>query len=114
GVQAGWGIDRMAFELERPELALYRARRIIRTELLKAQFEGKRLGADESEWEVNKTWIAADDERTRNSHRIVDDMTVNTEERFPVPRKRGGYDMMIAPGDPEASAENVIQCRCTV
>lgn len=114
GVSEGWGIDRMVYELDHTELPVSRARLIIRTELLKAQFEGRRLGADESEWETNKTWIAADDHRTRNSHRLVDDTTIRAEERFAVRKRKGGFDMMLGPGDPEASAENVIQCRCTL
>lgn len=114
GVQEGWGVDRMAYELDRSDLPLKRARVIVRTELLKAQFEGRRLGADESEWETNKRWIAADDDRTRNSHRLMDDKIIRSDQKFAVPRRKGGFDMMEGPGDPEASAENVIQCRCTL
>lgn len=113
GEQEGWGIDRMAFELERADLSLFRARRILRTEVLKAQNAGKNIGAEESEFETVKQWIAAKDERTRKSHRTVDGQYVDVTGRFAVPRRRGGYDMMTGPGDPDASAENVIQCRCT-
>lgn len=114
GEQEGWGIDRMAFELENSTLPLYRARMIVRTELLKAQHYGKELGAEESDFETVKQWIAAKDHRTRHSHRLVDGELVDVNGRFRVGKKKGGFDLMAGPGDPEASAENVINCRCTV
>jgi hypothetical protein len=35
-------------------------------------------------------------------------------EDFLVLRESGGFDSMLAPGDTRASAENTIQCRCTL
>lgn len=114
GTEQGWSFDRMAFELERPDLSLWKARQIVRTELLKAQNAGKDVGAEESEFETVKQWIAAKDERTRRSHREVDGKYVEAVSgKFAVRKKKGGFDMMSGPGDAEASAENVINCRCT-
>lgn len=114
GVQEGWGIDQMVFELEHSDIPLWRARMIIRTELLKAQHLGQQLGEEESEWETQKEWIARIDGRERNSHHRADGQTRRSGDKFAVAKRKGGYDMMEGPGDPTASAENVINCRCTV
>lgn len=118
GVQEGWGIDRMAFEIRNSQMPVWRARAIARTEILKAQLEGQKIGARDSEWETVKTWISAHDSRTRHSHRDVDATKLPDAERFKVPIYRGeliiGYDNMLGPGDPAATAGNVINCRCTL
>ncbi len=121
GVQNGWGADRIAMALESPELLLWRARLIVRTEANKAMNYGQRLGESKSEWESNKTWVAANDHRTRHSHRLVDDVTIDFEGRFLVPiyrtgkiRIQTGVDLMTGPGDVQASAGNVCNCRCTL
>lgn len=117
GQEEGWGIDRMAFELERVDLPLARARTIVRTEIAKAQFYGTELGRRSSIYESVTTWIAANDHRTRHSHRDVDGDVVKEGEKFRVPIYRGdlqvGSELMKGPGDPEATAGNVINCRCT-
>jgi hypothetical protein len=117
-VREGWGYDKIAAELENPNLLLWRARRIVRTENTLASFYGLRLATEKSEYETGKEWIAANDHRTRHGHRRVDGEVVDEEGRFAV----GVYnskglllrtEMMLGPGDPDASAENVINCRCT-
>jgi uncharacterized protein with gpF-like domain len=117
GIKEGWGIDRMAFELERVDMPLSRARTIVRTEIAKAQFYGTELGRKDSPFETVEKWIAASDHRTRHSHREVNGTVIETGQKFKVARYRKnviiGYDMMIGPGDPDASPENVINCRCT-
>jgi hypothetical protein len=114
GTQEGWGVDKMAFELEHSDIPLWRARMIVRTETLKAQHYGKKAAEEESEFVTNKQWISAEDHRVRHSHRAADGQTVSTEGKFHVLRRSGGFDMMDGPGDPNASAENVINCRCTM
>lgn len=117
GITEGWGIDKMAFELERVDMPLSRARTIVRTEIAKAQFFGTELGRRDSGFETIERWISARDHRTRHSHRNMNGVVVETGTKFQVPRYRDnvviGYDMMIGPGDPEASPENIINCRCT-
>jgi uncharacterized protein with gpF-like domain len=56
-----------------------------------------------------KEWVAALDERTRDDHAEVNGDIVNENESFSV-----GEDDMEYPGDPSASAGNVINCRCVV
>ncbi|HEU5290954.1 MAG TPA: phage minor head protein [Cyclobacteriaceae bacterium] len=114
----GWGYDKIAAELSNPRLLLWRARRIVRTENTLASHFGLKLAAGKSEYETGKEWISAMDHRTRHGHRRVDGEVVDEEGKFAV----GVYnhkgillrtEMMFGPGDPEASAENVINCRCT-
>jgi hypothetical protein len=110
----GWGIEKIAAELQSPELLLWRARLIARTELAHAAHFGGKAAEESSDWETEKEWIASNDDKTRNSHRLIDGEVIDNEARFQVPRKKGGYDMMEGPGDPKASAENVINCRCSL
>jgi hypothetical protein len=90
----------------------------VRTENTLASFYGLKLAAEKSEYETGKEWISASDHRTRHGHRRVDGEVVDEEGRFAVGvyTKKGillRTEMMFGPGDPEASAENVINCRCT-
>lgn len=117
-VNEGWGYEKIAAELQNPKLLLWRARRIVRTENTLASYYGLRLASEKSEYETGKEWIAANDHRTRHGHRRVDGEVVDEEGRFAVGvyTKKGVLlrtEMMFGPGDPEASAENVINCRCT-
>lgn len=120
GQQNGWGVERILTELktQTDELTEMRARRIIRTELGIAGQFGQKMVADSFEFETQKEWIAANDHRTRDSHRKVDGEVIDTDHDFQVPLiKKGvqiGVDLMTGPGDPEAHAENIINCRCTL
>lgn len=113
GVKEGWGIDRMAREIETADFPFWRARMNVRTELVKAMNAGQQVAKDESDFETVDEWVSADDARVRNSHLKADGQRINNGEKFAVPRTKGGFDMMTGPGDPTASAENVINCRCT-
>ncbi len=117
GQTEGWGIDKMVFELEGKDMPLSRARTIVRTEIAKARFFGHELGKQDLGFKTVDKWISAHDARTRHSHREVDGQVIEEGGRFRVARYKSkllvGYDMMIGPGDPDASPENVINCRCT-
>jgi hypothetical protein len=54
--------------------------------------------------QIRKTWVATKDNRTRDSHREIDRDTVGYNERF-----RNG---LLYPHEPNAPAEEVINCRC--
>jgi hypothetical protein len=113
GQKEGWGIDKMAFAIEQAGLPLTRARLIIRTELAKAMNAGRAAAKDESEFETVEIWISAEDHRTRPSHAKANGYKIRSGEKFPIQKRKGGFDMMTGPGDPTASAENVCNCRCT-
>lgn len=118
GEQQGWGVDKIVQELGTIDMTVGRAYTIVRTESLKAMQYGQKVAAGNSRWQSVKEWISAHDARTRTSHRIVDGMKIDETQRFPVPIiSKGiqqGVDLMLGPGDPYASAGNVINCRCTL
>lgn len=58
---------------------------------------------------VKKEWVSATDERVRISHQIANGQAVDQDEYFVVNGER-----LMHPGDPEGSAANVINCRCTI
>lgn len=60
--------------------------------------------AEELGIELEKTWIATLDNKTRASHRLLDGMTVPLDEEF--------SDGLMYPGDPDAPDEEIINCRC--
>lgn len=56
-----------------------------------------------------KTWVATLDDRTRDAHADADGQQVRYDEPFDVDGEELDY-----PGDPAGSAENVVNCRCSV
>lgn len=56
----------------------------------------------------SRRWQAANDERTRETHRDADGQTVALNEPFTV----GGASLDF-PGDPSGPPEEIISCRCT-
>lgn len=91
-----------------------RARLIARTETVTAANQGAALSAQQTGLVLQKTWIAATDNRTRPDHREVNGTTIDSEAPFIV----GGYPMM-QPGDRgtqgnKTPAKEICNCRCTV
>lgn len=93
----------------------FKAQRIARTEVMRASNQGSYIGAQESGRDLEKVWLATQDDRTRDgsesdyNHLDMDDVAVNRDEPFNV----SGENMMF-PGDPNGSAGNTINCRCAV
>lgn len=56
--------------------------------------------------QMRKMWVATDDERTRDSHRELDKVVVDTDEEFP--------NGLMYPGDPSGDPSEVYNCRCTL
>ena len=61
-----------------------------------------------------KEWLATIDNRTRDSHLWMHEQRVPIDVEFEVPNSEGGSDRMQYPADPNGSAGNVCNCRCTV
>lgn len=59
--------------------------------------------------EVKKQWLAAKDDKVRDTHEYLDGQIVDVDEPFRV----GGMEIMF-PGDPSAPPELVYNCRCTM
>jgi len=111
-------IDKMV-ERSRARYLKYRAETISRTEAIRAvnqgavlawrqQIDAGKIGADE----VVKRWIYTPDSRTRHAHRTIPAMNkdgVGIDDAF-----QSELGPIRYPGDPQAAAANVVNCRCTM
>lgn len=91
-----------------------RATVVARTESIGALNAGRaeafRVAAEEDpELELERIWLATDDDRTRTTHRYADGQRVPVTAPFNV----GGFELRF-PGDPSGPPQEVIQCRCTM
>jgi len=91
------------------ELLPWRSWNIARTETLSALNYGSEIGAEQTGFNYKKTWVATLDGRERQAHRNATGQTVDRFSSFIV-----GGEIMKFPGDPSASPENRVNCRCTV
>ena len=85
-----------------------RARRIARTEIISASNLGSLEGAYSTGLEFRKQWLSTPDERTRRDHEDANGQEVDKGAFFVV-----GGDNLQVPGDPNGSAAQTINCRCT-
>lgn len=58
---------------------------------------------------MQKTWVATNDDRTREDHAEADGQTVPVDEPFEV-----GGEQAMYPGDPSLSDAELLNCRCWV
>jgi len=90
----------------------WQALRIARTETTSASNFSAIKTAEQSELALTKTWISAQDDRTRRFP--FDHLDMNGQDQeFNKPFFVGGEEIEY-PGAPNASAGNVINCRCTI
>lgn len=91
------------------------ALRIARTETTTATNLATTLAAENSDYQLQKTWISAQDNRTRRppkspfDHLDMNGVTVDAERPFFV-----GGEELDYPGAPNGQAGNIINCRCKV
>lgn len=92
-----------------PAIARYRADTIARTETHGAANYGSNEAAKLTGLPLRREWLAAEDERTRETHAAADGQIVGQDEAFDV----GGSALMY-PGDPSGPPEETVNCRCTL
>ena len=90
-------------------LSRLRSRVISRTESHAASNASTQMAAVASGLPMMKEWVASISDRTREDHAIANGQVVKMDEPFIV----GGEQLMYA-GDPSGSAEQVINCRCSI
>ena len=95
------------------ELSDVRAYLIARTETGASVNMGQ-MATYEATGIERKEWIATLDNRTRESHLQIDGTVLPMSETFEVMNIDGGVDNMLYPSDPNGSAGNVCNCRCTL
>lgn len=91
------------------QIALKRAITIARTEIIGAANAGALAGAKETRVISYKVWVSSSDKRTRNDHREARNQKVAINENFKI-----GGEELAHPGDKNASAKQVVNCRCTM
>lgn len=109
GVENGWGVDQIVKELETSDITQNRARLIVRTETTRATNYGGMMAAFNNDYEMEKEWLEIEDLRTRLSHRHgtgVGGEKIDLLDRF--------SNGLLFPGDPDGSAAEVCNCRCTL
>lgn len=123
GITEGLGIDaivKIILSDEQIQYAAFRARRIVRTEVMRASNMGLIEGAKAHRFQMDKMWISATDSRTRRipqdefDHLELDGVVVDQDEPFTSKSKAGKSFEVVAPGDISAPAGFTINCRCTI
>lgn len=113
GERDGLGVEEIAKNLVNAisdsSLSKGRAAIIARTETHMAAGYAMQAQASDLGYPVTKTWVAVEDDRTRETHSAVDGTTIGNNEYFDV-----GSDRLLYPGDPDGSLDEIINCRCTV
>lgn len=110
----GEGITKIATRIKNvAQMSRRQAVTIARTEILRVANQGRMLGFAQAQNEYGiemlKKWISTNDSRTRPDHVEMQGVTAELDEPFDV----GGSEMM-QPLDPNGSAEQVVNCRCTM
>lgn len=96
----------------RMEIGGSNALRIVRTESKRARGKAKQDTQEEAQSlgiEMQKMWVSAIDDRTRDSHQALDGVTINIDEDFTTENGASGP----GPGQFNDPAED-INCRCTI
>lgn len=113
GVAQGESIPELAKRIDSlylEQIIPNRSTVIARTEVIGASNYGSNEAASQSGLTLNKVWLATEDSRTRPDHANADGQEVPMDQPFNV----GGSQLMF-PGDSSlgATADEIIQCRCT-
>jgi SPP1 gp7 family putative phage head morphogenesis protein len=105
-LEAGEGAEKLADRVRSTlSTGVSRSRTIARTEAGTAVNSADFTVATDAGVKT-KTWVATDDDRTRESHTELDGTTVPINEPFP--------NGLMHPNDPAGDPEEVINCRCTM
>lgn len=114
-VREGLGPHEIARRLDTQLRTDNRARAIAisRTETHNASMVASQSRAEASVLTLEKEWLTNITETTRPWHRDMDGKRVKQKARFRVgPTLQGATDSMMHPGDTDASAANLVNCRC--
>ena len=123
GMEEGKGINQIVRDILSDETIGYsmmRARRIARTEVMRASNYASMIAVQQHDFEVDKIWISRKDDRTRRipknnyDHYNMDGQKVPYNEVFVSLGKKGDVVLADFPGDPTTPAGFTINCRCTV
>jgi len=111
GINENQTLNEIVRRLVSPTMHQSRAMKIARTETTRAMNAGILIAASSVPYEVRKTWITSEDERVRGnpfSHVALHGQSLPLDMAF------NNGEHIRFPGDPNASPENVINCRCVL
>ena len=110
GIDEGWGIVKTAKEIGKhmKKADQWKAKRIARTETVRASNHGVQMGMRDLPGNKEKVWISTFDDRSRQDHMAMEGKTAKENEAFVLP---DGSRLMF-PGDPAGGAGQTINCRC--
>ncbi|TJZ55605.1 phage portal protein [Streptomyces piniterrae] len=108
GVAEGESVPELRARIQKvfSNLSDFRATMIARTETVGGYNAASHMAALDA-GAVRKTWLATNDQRTRETHREENGRSVPLNKRFTLTKSRW-------PADPTAPASQSIQCRCTL
>ena len=112
----GWGIDKIqqglvqSFSNEIKGNVIARARGIAQTEMISASNQAAAMAADSTRLEYRKFWSTSHLENTRDSHQQAE---ADSIQRGGLKKEELHSNGLLYPGDPNGSAEEVINCRCS-
>lgn len=110
GFQRGESVPELAARVRGAAgLSQRRATAVARTEVVAASNAGSFATAELSGLDMDKIWLATDDERTRPTHNTADGQRRPLKEPFTV-----GISSLAYPGDPGGAAEETHNCRCSI
>lgn len=113
GVAQGESIPELAKRIDTlylDQIIPNRSTTIARTEVVASSNYASIQAAQSSGLALTKVWLATEDSRTRPAHAAADGQEVGMDEAFDV-----GGDALQYPGDMDnGSANNIVNCRCTV
>ena len=118
-IEEGDGLEVMKEKLQEGAKSVYyelsdvRSYMIARTETGSSVNMGQ-LATYQTTGIEKKEWLATLDNRTRESHLLMNGTIADIDATFEVENELGGVDNMLYPLDPTGSAGNVCGCRCTV
>jgi uncharacterized protein with gpF-like domain len=96
------------------DMSKIRAERIARTEIVSASNLGSIEAARSTGLNLQKNWLSTRDARTREAHAGADGDIAELNGTFTLYDNTGNPHELQYPGDINAPAELVINCRCTV
>lgn len=99
------------------DVSVWRANRIAKTELGVLVNNGRYQAAAQSGVVKRKRWVSALLPTTRDraggeNHVEMNDIVIDFNQPFEAPRRKGGIDKMMHPGDANAHPENLVNCFC--
>ncbi len=100
-------IAKQIWEKSSGEMSMARARVIATTESHNAAMSGDYYAMESTGIPFKKRWLTIIDQRTREHHAAVDGQLQESANPFEV-----AGELLMWPGDPTASASNVVNCRC--